>query len=339
MTLPSLTLPERFLPEDFVVDEIPAYEASGTGGHTFVHLEKRVRTTEELARALARAAEVRAADVGYAGRKDRHAVTTQWFSVPGLDPARALALELPDARVLAARPHEHKLRTGHLRGNRFRITLHAVTPEDARAAGARLEGFATRGLPNHFGRQRFGREGDNAAQGLAILRGELRLRDRRKARFLVSALQSAVFNEALRLRPLPLDEVELGDVAVVEGSGGLFVVEDLARESERAARFEISATGPLFGARSGKRDPAPTGRPSEREARALAGFGLDPAALPTPPRGLRLPGGRRPVRIRAADAAWEFRDGDLVLVFTLPPGSYATVLLSELVDPGALVAG
>jgi tRNA pseudouridine13 synthase len=111
----------RSEPEDFRVDEIPLYAASGEGGHTFVRVEKRLRNTEELARELARAAGARPADVGYAGRKDRVAVTTQWFSVPGLAPEAALALELHGARVIEAHRHPHKLRTGQLRGNRFEI--------------------------------------------------------------------------------------------------------------------------------------------------------------------------------------------------------------------------
>lgn len=326
----AFALPERFVPEDFVVEEIPAYEPAGSGGHTFVRVEKRGRTTEALARELARAAGVRPGDVGYAGRKDRHAVTTQWFSVPGLEPARARELALGDACVLEAVAHPHKLRTGHLRGNRFTVTLHGVDAAGAAAAGARLAELARRGMPNRFGAQRFGREGDNAERGLRLLRGELRLRDRREARFLLSALQAAVFNEALRLRQLPLDAVERGDVAVVHGSGGLFPVEDPAREAPRAAAFEISATGPIFGTRAGQRDPAPAGAPAEREAHAAACFGLDPAAMPPPPRGIRLPGGRRALRARPEAASTRHEGDRLRLVFQLPPGSYATVLLEEL---------
>jgi tRNA pseudouridine13 synthase len=326
----AFALPARFAPEDFVVEEIAAYAPSGSGGHTFVRVEKRGRTTESLARELARAAGVRPGDVGYAGRKDRHAITTQWFSVPGLDPLLARGLALEDARVLEAAAHPHKLRTGHLRGNRFTVTLHGVDAAGAAAANARMAELERRGMPNRFGEQRFGREGDNAERGLRLLRGELRLRDRREARFLLSALQAAVFNEALRLRELPLDALEAGDVAVVHESGGLFLVEDPAREAPRAVAFEISATGPIFGTRAGRRDPAPAGAPAAREARAAAGFGLDPAAVPAPPRGLRLPGGRRALRARPETASAGLEGDRLRLVFELPPGSYATVLLEEL---------
>ncbi len=326
----SLLLPERFSPEDFVVEEIAAYEPSGEGPHTFVRIEKRGRTTEQVARDLARAAGVAPREIGYAGRKDRHATTTQWFSVPDLPPEAAASLDLPDARVLAAARHGRKLRTGHLRGNRFTITLHGANEEEAAQAIVRLERFAKEGFANRFGAQRYGRDGDNAERGLAVLQGRERARDRREARFLVSALQSAVFDEALRTRTLPLGEVELGDVAVVEGSGGLFLVEDLAREAERAVRFEISATGPIFGTRAGKRDPAPAGAPAAREAAALRSVGIDPEAPLEPPRGLRLAGGRRALRVRPSETAGSFGEGGLRLGFTLPPGSYATVLLEAL---------
>jgi len=332
----ALVIPERFAPEDFVVEEIPAYPPSGEGGHTFVLVEKRGRTTEAVARELARAAAVRPRDVGYAGRKDRHAVTRQWFSVPDLDPAAARALELENARVLEATPHGSKLRTGHLRGNRFTLTLHGVGADAAAAAAARLEALACAGMPNRFGSQRFGREGDNAERGLRLLRGEgLPARERREARFLLSALQSAIFNEALARRPVPLGEVELGDVAVVHPSGGLFVVEDLAREAPRAAAFEISATGPMIGTRAGRRDPAPGGAPAAREAEAAAALGVDLAEPNTLPRGLRLPGARRALRVRPAEAESEHEGDRFRLRFTLPSGSYATVLLEEVARPDA----
>ena len=152
-------------PEDFEVEELPAYAPSGEGGHTFLWVEKRLRNTEEVARWLAREASVRAGDVGYAGRKDRFAVTRQHFSVPDLDPARAAALEMEGVTVLAATRHPHKLRTAQLRGNRFRLRVHGVPPD----ALARVPEVAARvdrqGLPNRFGEQRFGRGGRQPRRG------------------------------------------------------------------------------------------------------------------------------------------------------------------------------
>jgi tRNA pseudouridine13 synthase len=320
----------RCEPEDFRVDEIPLYAPSGEGGHTFVRIQKRLRTTEELARDLARAAGARPADVGYAGRKDRVAVTTQWFSVPGLAPEAALALALPGASVIEAKRHPHKLRTGQLAGNRFEIVARDVDAESVRDAPARCERWLREGLPNRFGAQRFGWGGGNLEAAQRLLRGERIGGDRRHARFLLSALQAAVFNAVLSQRPLPLAELELGDVAMLHASGGQFVVEDLAREAPRAAAFEISATGPIFGTRVIE----PTGAAAERERAALAALGVDPAALKPPP-GIRLRGARRALRVRPEELDVAAVGDTLRLRFTLPAGSYATVALEELLGPHA----
>ncbi len=317
--------------DDFLVEELPLYEPTGEGGHTFVWIEKRELDTEEVVRALARAAGVPPREIGYAGRKDRRAVARQWMSVPALDPTQALALAIPGVRVLAARRHPHKLRTGQLRGNRFAIVVRGVDAAAAERAGARLDELRRVGLPNRFGSQRFGRDADNAERGRAVLEGRLRPRDRRAARFLVSALQSEVFNEVLAARPLALDEIETGEVAQVVDSGGLFVVEDAARETARAGRFEISATGPIFG--TGGRDPVPAGAAAERERAAAATLGVTDELVRNAPAGLRLRGARRPLRVSVADAAMGI-DGETVrLTFSLASGSYATVLIEELFGP------
>jgi tRNA pseudouridine13 synthase len=223
-------------------------------------------------------------------------------------------------------PHRHKLRTGHLGGNRFVIRVRGVSaPAEDRARSA-LEGIAQRGLPNRFGQQRFGRAGRNVDEARALLVGGRGPRDRRAARFLLSALQSDVFNRVLAARPTEVDELELGDVAQVVASGGLFVVDDVALASERAARFEISPTGPIFGSKMKQ----PAGAPAEREQRILADAGIPPSTEWRLPRGLRLPGARRALRVAVDDATLHRCDEDLELSFGLPPGSYATVLLEEL---------
>lgn len=316
-------------PDDFVVDEIPLFAPSGEGAHTFVRVEKRGRTTEEVARLLARLAGVPHAEVGYAGRKDKQAVTRQWFSVPGLEPALALALEADGVRALEAARHAQRLRTAQLRGNRFALVVRELSAEQLARAPARAERIRSVGLPNSFGAQRFGRTGDNAERARALLAGASVGRDRRAARFLLSALQAEVFNAFLASRPLPLDALELGEVATIHASGGSFVVEDLAREAPRAAAFEISASGPLFGTKL----LAPRGAPAEREAAVMRAAGI-PETI-TPPRGIRLRGARRPVRVPVPDLTLEPLAPDAArLCFTLPAGSYATVLAEALFTEG-----
>lgn len=267
-----------------------------------------------------------ARDVGYAGRKDRMAVTTQWLSVPGLDPDRALELELRGARVLEAHRHRHKLRTGQLRGNAFRLVLRGLSEAERAGARRRWSELLEQGLPNAFGAQRFGRAGDNAQRARELLSGAAPVRDRRAARFLLSALQAEVFNAVLAARETPLDALERGDVAVLHASGGLFVVEDPERESARARRFELSPTGPIFG--TGSRDPRPEHAVADRERRELERAGI-PAELQPPP-GLRMRGGRRALRVPVEDPRFEDDAGAVVLGFRLPPGSYATVLFERL---------
>jgi tRNA pseudouridine13 synthase len=314
-----------FEPEDFRVVEIPLYPPLGEGTHTFVELEKRLLTTEEVVRVLARAAGVRPSEIGYAGRKDRNAVTRQWFSVPGWPPSEAARLALPGLRVLGAELHPHKLRTGQLRGNRFELRLRGLDDSARLPLERALAEITTEGMPNRFGAQRFGRDSDNSERGREVLLG-LRSARGRQARFLVSSLQAAVFNEVLVRRPLPLSRLEAGDVAVRHVSGGLFSVEDPAKEQPRADAFEISPTGPIPGTRT----PLAEGEPGRREREALRSLGLEEDAFSKPPRGLRLRGARRALRVAPDDGRIDGSVGDLVLHFSLPAGSYATVLVEEL---------
>lgn len=326
----------RSQPEDFRVVEEPLYPPSGQGKHTFLFVEKRGRTTEEVARDLARVAGVSSREIGYAGRKDRHAVTRQWFSLPDIEPARALDFELRSARVLEASRHEHKLKTGHLRANHFEIVLRGGDPAGLERARTRAIEIESRGLPNRYGSQRFGRDGENVARAREILETGRAPRDRRAGRFLISALQSEVFNAMLDDRGDSYDTVELGDLARVEESGGLFWVDDVERDRARAAAFEISATGPIFGTKV----RAPREVAGEREARLFARFGLPAPGELRLPRGIRARGTRRPLRVRPVDLRIEQAvDGPgLTLACSLPSGSYVTVLIEALVGPVVDVA-
>jgi tRNA pseudouridine13 synthase len=326
-------------PETFTVEEIPAYAPTGEGAHLFVWIEKRGLTTFDAIARLGRALGVAPRDVGYAGLKDRHALTRQWLSLPGVEPARALAVADIDLKVLAAAPHPHKLRLGHLRGNRFEVTLTGSATDAERAAlDARFAALATGGVPNRFGAQRFGAAGDNAAAGLALLRGERRERDKRRRRLLLSALQSAVFNRALELRAAsgPLAQVRLGDVLQKTDSGGLFVSADPSVDQPRVDRGEVIPTGPLPGGREIEPPPETPARALDDQAIADVGATRDDFGR----AGRELPGARRAVLLRPWDAALELPstpDRPVQLRFSLPAGAYATVfveaVLSDLSPP------
>ena len=148
------------------------------------------------------------------------------------------------------------------------------------------------------------------------------MKDRRKARFAISALQSAVFNDVLDTRPTGIGELELGDVAMLHGSGGQFLVEDVEQEQPRAVAFEISPTGPIFG----NRVIEPAGEVAIREKAALESREIFLADL-RPPPGVRLRGARRALRVRPNNARMRDFSGGFWLDFELPPGSYATVLI------------
>jgi tRNA pseudouridine13 synthase len=343
----------RFQPavDTFVVEEIPAYRPVGTGEHTFLWIEKRDLTTPEAEKRLARALGVELREVGHAGMKDRHATTRQYLSLPRVDPERALAFAegagdvegggaaavaggvgaAPRLRVLEAARHGNKLRMGHLQGNRFEVVLQDVAEGEGATIEARLRQLAETGLPNRFGDQRFGAAGDNVARAIAILRGELHERDRRRRFFLLSALQSAIFNRALELRAERggLLTVLAGDVLQKRVSGGLFVCEDPAVDGPRVAAKELVPTGPMPGNK--EREPPPGTPARDLEDEALVSVGIrreELAAL-----GRDLPGARRPVVVHldlGEPAVTQEEGGRLRLRFALPAGSYATVLVEAL---------
>jgi tRNA pseudouridine13 synthase len=332
-------------PERFVVEEIPAYAPSGAGEHTFLWIEKRGLTTLDAIRRVAAALGVDARDVGYAGLKDRHALTRQWLSVPRVDPEKArAALASPELAVLEAQRHGNKLRLGHLHGNRFEVVLAGPAAPDApseiESLRARLEVLAASGIPNRFGEQRFGAAGDNAAAGLAILRGERRERDHRRRRLLLSAAQSAVFNRTLELREASggLVRVRAGDVLQKIASGGLFVCEDPAVDQPRVDAGELCPTGPLPGGREKEPPPGTEARALEDQALHDVGATREDFAR----AGRDLPGARRPLRIAVTlgepPLALEPAPPGMSAVrlrFTLPAGSYATEVVRLLVEiPG-----
>jgi tRNA pseudouridine13 synthase len=327
-------------PETFLVEEIPAYLPSGEGPHTFLWVEKQGLTTVEAVKRLAAALGVADRDVGYAGMKDRHATTRQWLSVPAVEPAAALAVEVAGCRVHEARRHGNKLRTGHLRGNRFEVVLTEVVAGEAEVIEARLRALGREGLPNTYGAQRFGVAGDNVRAGLALLRGERRERDFRRRKLLLSAVQSEVFNRALgrRAKSGGLLRVRAGDVLQKTASGGLFITEDPARDQARVDAGELVPTGPMPGSR--EVEPPLESEAGRLENEALAEVGVTRAELAAV--GRDLPGARRPVLVRVTleEPAIVVEDGRMRLRFSLPAGSYATVVLQAIAgESGAGAAG
>jgi tRNA pseudouridine13 synthase len=344
--------------EDFQVDEIAAYPPSGTGEHTFLHIRKTQLDTHQAVRMLAAHFEIHPDTMGWAGLKDKHAVTTQWLSAPNIDPARAQGLELENLVVLQAVRHGHKLRTGHLTANRFMIRVRHVGPEAAVNATRILQHLQRWGVPNYYGEQRFGREGDNIRKALAWVSGVSGAAPAPRSKFerklLFSALQSHWFNQvlAMRLQRGWFGTAISGDLMRKEDTGGLFVVQNdgaaqpstesgdapatasLPEAQHRMNEWAISPTGPMFGARM--RQPLDLALALEHEV--LSQHGVQPSHLAAFAKVGE--GTRRVLRIRPTDVTARLEsDGGqnpntwLTLSFVLPKGAYATVLLRELMKP------
>ncbi len=342
--LPGIGGALRTRPEDFHVEEIPAYPPSGTGEHVFVRVKKRGVTTRHAAQAIARFLRIQERDIGIAGMKDRHAVTTQWLSLPPpVTPEAALALAVPDVTILEAVRHNHKLRTGHVRGNRFVLRVRDLACPVAEAV-TRAQAILARlaeppGAPNWYGEQRFGKAGDNALKGRALLAGTTprSRRDRKLDRLMVSALQSELFNTWLttRLADGLYATALAGDVMHKRG-GGLFDCAAPMVDTPRLQAGEIVLTGPMFGDRM--RKPTDDSPAAARELAILTAAELSHDSF----AGVRAlaEGTRRDATIAVADvavtavaavAAPGAGDGEtLEVAFALPGGAYATVVMREL---------
>ncbi len=316
-------------PEDFQVDEIPAYEPGGSGSHLYVRVRKRLLTTPDLIHILSKAAGVPEPSLGHAGMKDKHAVTTQWVSLPLPCRPRNEWLLPESVEILEESLHTNKLRTGHLHGNRFTLRLVELEPEDH----ARVQLLWTRiqaGLFNSFGEQRFGHGGSNLQRALSWLRGSFQLRGP-KARFLKklhpSVIQSEIFNRYLIARvAASLDRPLMGEVVRLKGSGSSFIIEDPEKELPRWIARDILPTGPMFGSRT---FPAARGDALALEQQAM--HEVCPEVEQIDRLYAEAPGTRRDLLLFLEDPALEWVDDRSVRVsFALPSGAYATQVIREL---------
>lgn len=322
---PVLRAVARTVPEDFQVEELPAFEPSGAGEHLLLEIEKRGLTTSEAAGRLARWAGVAPMAVGYAGLKDRHALTRQRFSVhlPSRVAPALEGLDTSGLRVLSAHWHARKLPRGALAGNRFTLLLREVAGE-REGIERRLTEIATRGIPNYFGEQRFGRDAGNLEAARRMFAGQRVRREQRS--LLLSAARSALFNAVLAERVAAgcWDRGLDGEVWMLDGSHSVFGPEpETAELRERATRLAIHPTGPLWGQGTLR------GQGQAREFESRAAAALADLCVGLEAAGLRQE--RRALRVRVADPSWDWPAADrLRLAFTLPPGCYATSLLASL---------
>lgn len=314
--------------EDFQVDEVLDIPLSGTGEHLWLWVEKRMLNTEEAARRLAKAAGVSLRQISYAGLKDRQALTRQWFSIhlPGKSDPQFSAAEGEDLRILDIQRHSRKLQRGAHSANGFTIRLTDLKADRA-ALEQRLQTIAAQGVPNYFGLQRFGENGNNVLGALEYAqRNELPVQRNLRSR-LLSTGRSTVFNRVLaqRVQNKTWNVAQVGDVLAFTGSRSFFVAGPDECLDPRLAELDVHPTGPLWG------DGELVGQ-AQTQHDELAIAATCPELCAWLARA-NLQHERRILRLPVRDLAWEFPADDCLQVqFILPPGCYATVVLREIVE-------
>lgn len=320
------------MPEDFVVEEILGFEPDGAGTHVLLAVEKRGANTAWVAGQIARAAGVAVRDAGFAGHKDRHALTRQWFSVPwpGDSPLRPLESLAGDGfRVLSVRRHGRKLRPGSHRANRFHLRVRDVAGDPV-ALESRLASIGARGVPNYFGPQRFGRDAANLARAREWAAAGRAPRARGERGFALSSARSELFNlvAASRVKRGDWDRLLPGEAVMLDGRRSFFHADvvDPALEA-RCTSLDVHPSGPLWGRSA---SPA-TALALEVEAEALAAE----RALCTLLESQGIEHERRSLRVPVRAFEWSLLDGVLSLSFELPRGAFATAVLHELLGDAA----
>ncbi|VTX75567.1 tRNA pseudouridine(13) synthase TruD [uncultured Aggregatibacter sp.] len=310
---------------DFVVKEQLGYDMSGDGEFVAVKVRKTDCNTLFVGEQLAKFAGISARNMSYAGLKDRKAITEQWFSLqmPGQPTPDFSQFSLEGVEILDVTRHQRKIRIGSLQGNHFEILLRNA--EEIDELKVRLDFLAKNGFPNYFTEQRFGRDGNNLTQALRWASGEIKVKDRHKRSFYLSAARSEIFNLIVSKRmELNLAQyILVSDVLQLNGSHSWFVVdesEDLAQLQQRLAQQDVLLTAPLIG----EEEKSAVDFENEIFAQHQALFPLM--------RQERMKAARRPILMQPQQFQWQFEPNGLRLKFYLPAGSYATALVRELVN-------
>ena len=310
---------------DFVVKEQLGYDMSGDGEFVAVKVRKTDCNTLFVGEQLAKFAGISARNMSYAGLKDRKAVTEQWFSLqmPGQPTPDFSQFSLEGVEILDVTRHQRKIRIGSLQGNHFEILLRNA--EETDELKVRLDFLAKNGFPNYFTEQRFGRDGNNLTQALRWANGEIKVKDRNKRSFYLSAARSEMFNLIVskRMELNLAQQILVGDVLQLNGSHSWFVVdesEDLAQLQQRLAQQDVLLTAPLIG----EEEKSAVDFEHEIFAQHQALFSLM--------RQERMKAARRPILMHPQYFQWQFELNGLRLQFALPAGSYATALIRELVN-------
>ena len=337
----------------FIVTEIPLYDFSNEGNHLILRLTKKNLTTWDAINKISNYTGIPKNEIGYAGLKDKDAYTSQLISIPKDRENSLEGLEIENLKIEKKEYHNNKIRVGHLKGNKFVITLKKVFPNDVQKINNIISLIKIDGIPNYFGEQRFGSDGENFKEGEEILKGLKKVRDKKKRIFLMNAYQSHMFNKWLNKRvefSKLVDNFEIneivkatklnkeivknlkkqtnkfkllhGDVLSHYPYGKLFECEDMVSEEGRFKEHDITVTGLL----PGKKATLASSHAQEIEEQMYG----ENIILE------KLNGARRFAVIFPEDLETRYNKDEkhLKVSFTLPKGSYATVFLSELLHTG-----
>lgn len=333
----------KFQAEDFQVVEDLGYEPCGEGEHQFVFIEKTNTNTAYVAEQLARFVNLPLRQITYAGRKDKYAVTQQWFGIhaPGKPDFDFSSFELEGVKVVKQVRHNRKLRTGQLKGNHFTITLRQVLHPEA--IEERLQEIALNGVPNYYGEQRFGvmrlndmgevQRGGNLVMAERMVNGET-IRHRNKRSMALSALRSWLFNEMLstRLKEGTFDTALAGDALMLTGSNSFFIhdtngEQDAAALQEVQRRYQtkdVSPSAPLWGK-------------GELPTRAAA-YSLEHGVANKHSEVIDFLSQcgfeqeRKAIKIWPSELKWQSKGDSFTVSFSLPSGCFATSVLRECVE-------
>ncbi|AXF76715.1 tRNA pseudouridine(13) synthase TruD [Erwinia tracheiphila] len=317
-------------PEDFIVIEDLGYGADGDGEQVLVCMRKVGCNTRFVAYALAKFAGIHPRDVSFAGMKDRHAVTEQWFClrIPGKETPDFTLFQLDGCEVLETARHRRKLRIGALQGNTFRILLRQIS--DRKAVEQRLLTIQADGVPNYFGMQRFGYNGNNLSMAQRWANNSIVVRERNKRSFLLSAARSALFNQVVSERLVLQDSllsVMAGDALQLVGRGSWFVAQqgELDALQTRVNNNELRITAVM----PGRGEWGSEGAALACEQRILGGENELKALLEH--EGVEA--ARRAMLLIPRDLCWRWQGDAIVeLNFWLPAGSFATSVLREVIQ-------
>lgn len=346
----------RSVNEDFKVDEIQQFEPSGKGEHVWLKIQKNGENTDWVAKNLAQIAEVHRREVSFAGMKDRNAITTQWFSIqmPGREaPDWQQALNnknLQSVQVLEEHRHDRKLKRGALKGNQFKLIIREFQGSETELEES-IKRIKEQGVPNYYGAQRFGHSGHNVSKAEQWFSGEFKIKDRNKRSIYLSAARSWIFNHVLsaRVKDGSWNQFIDGDVYILNGSNSSFSLAKIREEGDKQSQIDEAQSDDVAQSDETQREKTiqrlqthdihPSGvlwgrgrlasqyKIEELESEIAHIFKVLSDGLEV--NGLKQE--RRSLRLSVNNIECDLLDSHtFVLSFSLPQGTYATTVLSEL---------